>query len=284
MHKMNRYFQTAGLGLLMCLNFIDVQAAGDETFANRVNLALRQVGHQLLLEQQDSTSLVPPVENGGDVIFLLPMKRAVAYQSLPKFLKQAFIDYDITEPYTVMLRSCESDQIVLGFNAASVARDSVPCLNREQAEECVNLWVQFPPREETQSNAGSPLPWLLLPMLAALGIWGYRKWAPIGDAAEPDDMLRLGQFRYDPVNQLLLKGDIRTELTFRENKLLHLLAAHPNQVLTRADIQAQVWEEEGVIVGRSLDVFVSRLRKLLKADPAVQIKSVHGVGYRLECP
>ena len=73
-------------------------------------------------------------------------------------------------------------------------------------------------------------------------------------------------------------------LTFRENKLLSFLASQPNEVLKRADILAAVWEEEGVIVGRSLDVFISRLRKLLKPDSTVQIKTIHGIGYRLELP
>ena len=80
---------------------------------------------------------------------------------------------------------------------------------------------------------------------------------------------------------LSIGGQTHT-LTYRENKLLHLFAHSPNEVLERAEIMARVWEDEGVVVGRSLDVFVSRLRKYLKADPAVQIKSVHGIGYRLE--
>ena len=60
------------------------------------------------------------------------------------------------------------------------------------------------------------------------------------------------------------------------------MAQHPNEVLSRDTLIAKVWEDEGVIVGRSLDVFISRLRKLLKGDDSVQIKTVHGVGYRLE--
>ena len=56
----------------------------------------------------------------------------------------------------------------------------------------------------------------------------------------------------------------------------------PNQVLKREDIQDAIWSEEGVIVGRSLDVFISRLRKILRKDERLAIKNIHGVGYRLE--
>ena len=65
-------------------------------------------------------------------------------------------------------------------------------------------------------------------------------------------------------------------------KLLAFFARHPDQVLQRDEILQQVWADEGVLVGRSLDMFVSRLRKKLAGDPTVSIVAVHGVGYRLE--
>jgi DNA-binding response OmpR family regulator len=71
-------------------------------------------------------------------------------------------------------------------------------------------------------------------------------------------------------------------LTYRESKLLDFLVHHMGQVLARDEILAAVWEEEGIIVSRSLDVFISRLRKILNKNHSVVIKTVHGVGYRLE--
>ena len=86
---------------------------------------------------------------------------------------------------------------------------------------------------------------------------------------------------FHPSNQLLRINDQPLELTFRESKLLNYFYTHQNQVLERERILEAVWEDEGVIVGRSLDVFVSRLRKKIKADPGLQIVNVHGVGYKL---
>ena len=75
---------------------------------------------------------------------------------------------------------------------------------------------------------------------------------------------------------------MRHELTFREAKLLRLFASNPGELLERDQILQQVWEDEGVQVTRSVDVFISRLRKKLVADPSVGIVAVHGVGYKLE--
>lgn len=64
--------------------------------------------------------------------------------------------------------------------------------------------------------------------------------------------------------------------------MLCLFASSPNQLLERDFILQQVWADEGVLVGRSVDMFVSRLRKKLALDPSIGIVAVHGVGYRLE--
>ena len=81
---------------------------------------------------------------------------------------------------------------------------------------------------------------------------------------------------------MLTSGPNQHKLTYREAKLLQLLANHPNQVLERDQILKLVWEDEGITVGRSVDVFISRLRKLLAEDPTLRITAVHGVGYRFE--
>ena len=74
----------------------------------------------------------------------------------------------------------------------------------------------------------------------------------------------------------------RFQLTYREAKLLHLFVKNQNQLLERSFILENVWADEGIQVGRSIDMFVSRLRKFLRADPTLRLVAVHGVGYRLE--
>jgi two-component system, OmpR family, response regulator len=84
-----------------------------------------------------------------------------------------------------------------------------------------------------------------------------------------------------PNQQLTINGTM-VDLTAKETKLLHLFCLNKNKVLNRDIIQKAIWEDEGYFVGRSMDVFISRLRKILSVDPSVNIVNVHGVGYRLE--
>ena len=84
-----------------------------------------------------------------------------------------------------------------------------------------------------------------------------------------------------PNQQLSVNGTL-VDLTTKEAKLLHLFCLNKNKVLNRDIIQKAIWEDEGYFVGRSMDVFISRLRKILSIDPSVSIVNVHGVGYRLE--
>lgn len=91
-----------------------------------------------------------------------------------------------------------------------------------------------------------------------------------------------GHSQLDHSNLTIKVNGKETQLTYKEHKLLKLLVTHPNQLLERDLIMKLVWEDEGLFVGRSLDVFISRLRKILGADSFVQIINVHGMGYKLE--
>lgn len=95
-------------------------------------------------------------------------------------------------------------------------------------------------------------------------------------------MISLGTSAFDVCKQTIKSSNFEESLTYRENKLLTYLAENKNQVLPRKQIVSKVWGNEGVIVGRGLDMFISRLRNILKHDPKLQIKNIHGVGYRLE--
>ena len=92
----------------------------------------------------------------------------------------------------------------------------------------------------------------------------------------------LGTLMCDFANQLITSSTRVQELTNKEAKLLKLFCVNRNKVIDRDIIQKAIWEDEGYFVGRSMDVFISRLRKLLKDDPDVSILNVHGVGYKLE--
>lgn len=101
---------------------------------------------------------------------------------------------------------------------------------------------------------------------------------------EPKDKLRfdIGNFAFDFPNYELKIGDIKKKLTKKEAELLKLLCEHQDQVLERELIANMIWGDDSYFVGRSMDVFITKLRKYLVEDPRLSIVNVHGVGFRLE--
>jgi two-component system, OmpR family, response regulator len=100
--------------------------------------------------------------------------------------------------------------------------------------------------------------------------------------ADEQFVYHLGKLVCDFANQQIRMDNQVITMTSKEAKLLQLFCLHKNKVIDRAVIQKAIWEDEGYFVGRSLDVFISRLRKLLKEDESVGLINVHGVGYKLE--
>jgi DNA-binding response OmpR family regulator len=87
---------------------------------------------------------------------------------------------------------------------------------------------------------------------------------------------------FDFGNYELKLGDERKKLTRKEAELLKLLCEHLGQVLERELLANMIWGDDSYFVGRSMDVFITKLRKYLSGDPAISIVNVHGVGFRLE--
>lgn len=97
-------------------------------------------------------------------------------------------------------------------------------------------------------------------------------------------MYRLGQFIFDRQHQLLIRGEQQTKLTTKECELLTLLCRHVNDVLQRELALKTIWVDDNYFNARSMDVYITKLRKHFKDDPSVEINNVHGKGYRLLVP
>ena len=90
----------------------------------------------------------------------------------------------------------------------------------------------------------------------------------------------IGHFSFTPEELRLVHASGSTTLTQREAELLTFLCEHPNRILKREEILLHVWGKNDFFLGRSMDVFITRLRKFLAADPSVSIETIHKVGYR----
>lgn len=94
-------------------------------------------------------------------------------------------------------------------------------------------------------------------------------------------LIEIGKFEFDASNLLLTNNGKSQKLTKRESDLLKFLVKNRNQVVERSSILESIWGEDDYFLGRSLDVFISRLRKYLSEDDNLRIENIHGVGFRL---
>lgn len=94
----------------------------------------------------------------------------------------------------------------------------------------------------------------------------------------------LGKFIFDTQKQVLVLGDKSTKLTTKESELLKLLCLNLNDVLERNFALKSIWVDDNYFNARSMDVYITKLRKLLKADPDIEIINIHGKGYKLIAP
>ncbi len=96
-----------------------------------------------------------------------------------------------------------------------------------------------------------------------------------------NELITFGAFSFSPNNLRLSNGEFIQDLTHREALLLEYLLKHRNKVVKREEILKTVWGNDHFFSSRSMDVFISRLRKMLKQDTSIKIESIHNVGYRL---
>lgn len=93
----------------------------------------------------------------------------------------------------------------------------------------------------------------------------------------------IGSFSFDPLKQILSHKGKPIKLTTKESELLDLLYRHHNEILERNYALKTIWIDDNYFNARSMDVYISRLRKYLSKDPALKILNIHGKGYKLIC-
>ena len=97
-------------------------------------------------------------------------------------------------------------------------------------------------------------------------------------------VFQIGKFTFDSKKQILAIGEKSTKLTTKESELLALLCAHQNEILQRDFALKSIWIDDNYFNARSMDVYITKLRKHLKDDPSVEIINIHGKGYKLIAP
>lgn len=99
---------------------------------------------------------------------------------------------------------------------------------------------------------------------------------------EPEKVIHLGAYLFDTENFTLIHPNFSKTLTKKEAQILTILCKFKNQVVSREIVMNAVWGMEDYFIGRSLDVFITKLRKYFSEDISIQITNIHGIGFKLE--
>ena len=103
----------------------------------------------------------------------------------------------------------------------------------------------------------------------------------VNSVSEGNDSFTIGNYEFDSQKQILKIGDKEQKLTTKESELLKLLCSNMNNVLERNFALKTIWQEDSYFNARSMDVYITKLRKYLKEDTSIQILNIHGKGYKL---
>jgi DNA-binding response OmpR family regulator len=102
------------------------------------------------------------------------------------------------------------------------------------------------------------------------------------EITEIDTLVHIGAYEFDSENYTLKSNNFNKSLTKKEAQILKVLLKFKNQVVPRETVLNAVWGQDDYFVGRSLDVFITKLRKYFQEDESIQILNIHGVGFKLE--
>lgn len=255
--------------------------------ARHIQVALRAIGHELLLSIGDSTSRVLPVQREGNQ-YRIPFAAnfPIDPSHLTALVERVTTGTVFPSDYIVEVEACKALEVVYAYEIrGDASNDLIPCQGRALPEARYNLVFTFPDARGASSVKAkaqlSPVKGLalilVLMVLAGAAYLRFKK--PKSKAVQ--DQWQLGSYTFTPTTMELFQQGIATVLTAKEAELLHLFCKNPNVTLERDFLLSTVWDDEGRYVGRTLDVFISRLRKKLEADPSVKIANIRGVGYKL---
>ena len=285
MNKRNIY-SFSGLSLLLIFIWMfSGSGVQQDDFSGLVKISLREVGHQLLLENQDSTSLVLPVVALENSKYQLSFQEHLFIEpdSLVAFIKTSFNRNLLPSHYRVEVIKCSDNEVAYSYEVKDTTEKGIiPCGGRNLPENCYLIEVKFLYKDlATNKNKYALLVFLLIAFIAIMII--FRKKKRTNNSEESNDSFNsIGRYRFYPDQNKLVKEAIEISLSKKECELLAIFVANPNQIIKRDELTKKVWEDNGVIVGRSLDTYISKLRKKLKDDDSIKLTNVHGVGYKLE--
>jgi hypothetical protein len=277
---MNKFFS-----FLLVTVFVLISCSeNDNEFTDKVKLSLRNVGHQLLLSQKDTSTLVMPVKQLDKSKFTLSFQKGLQIEpnQLVNILNENFKKAELPNNYLVEVENCKNNEVAYSFEMFYEEEKSIiPCRGRNLPNNCYLITVKF----ISENSSSGYWIYLVVSILFSgfifLFLW-YKKKYNFYSRKEENDSQKLGSFLFYPEQNKLVKQATEIPLSKKECELLSIFISRPNQIIKREELTKKVWEDNGVFVGRSLDTYISKIRKKIKEDSSIRLVNIHGVGYKLE--
>lgn len=277
-----------GLILLSLISVICMafnMTGSDDFEVARREVLLRRIGDELLTQSGDSKSRVLPVQKIAENEYQIRFENELTFKpdSLVNTTRRLLAKDPLTHDYVVNVLNCDNSSVVYGYAISNNKKDDIiACRGRVQPKGCYMINIKFEPTGINTTKNGYILG--ILSFLAFVGFIFLRSGKPRRAPSEDQNtsILTFGSVLFNAQEQQLIINKNTINLTGTETRLLLIFALSPNQIIERSRLQKEIWEDEGVIVGRSLDMFISKLRKKLEFDPNIKIAVIRGKGYKLE--
>jgi len=278
------------------MSHLPFHAYPSSEYDSHIEVSLRMVGHQVMLSSGDSSSLVLPIERDRNRYTIrFDTEFGFDPERMSSTIDSVIAVTQISQNYIVEFISCEAGLVAHSYEVNDNL-DISSCRTREQPVSCYDLRITLrdapkvdptmKAEPELQSKEASVLSdpfWIVVLLVLLLSLGGLAMYYQGHNRQDESDSetVQIGRFVFNAGSMQLILDDQVVELTGKEADLLQLLCNSINQTVERETILNAVWGDEGDYVGRTLDVFISKLRKKLEADSNLRIANIRGVGYKL---
>lgn len=274
-------------------------ASNDELAEKRKHVVVRTIGDKLLKDANDFSTPVQALQELDEHTLRLHFQAPIAItpDSLSS-IATTLISPDIAQRAIVQVKDVSSAAIVYAFEINHAEPVIIPCTDRILPESPYFVDISFYSGSTTFGRLGSFSLGLLISALVLLVLLGVYVWrnqsankrvsdlrksyskTPL-DKPENERLIQVRGIQLDLDNHRIICNQERIELTNKEAQVFGILLKNEGQLVSRSYLTEEVWLKEGVITSRSLDMYISRLRKKLKALPNAEIVNEHGKGYVL---
>lgn len=252
---------------------------------SRREVLLRKIGDELLLQSGDSKSRVLPIEKITEIEYQIKFENEITFvpDSLLNTVQYLLARDPLTSDYVVNVVNCGNSSVVYGYAISNNKKDDIiACRGRLQPKACYMVNIKFKPTQINTGRISYMFGIFIFLMFLGFIFWRLDKLRRERPDDQNNTVLAFGSVLFNPQQREMIINKNTIDLTGTETRLLHIFALSPNQTIERVRLQKEIWEDEGVIVGRSLDMFISKLRKKLEFDPKIKITVIRGRGYKLE--